>query len=71
MSLRARAGFEQQPRFDEVRHQDAVHEEAGAVVHEQRQFADLLHKLDRALDCCRVGGGAREPLQPVASGALD
>ena len=44
------------PAFDEVGDQDSIHKEAGAVVDEQGQLADLLHKLDRAPDGSRVGG---------------
>ena len=43
--LDARAALEQPAGLDEVRHEDAVHEKAGAVLAHDGELADLLHEL--------------------------
>ena len=48
--LHARAVLEQMSRFDEIRHENAVHEEAGRVPHHDGQLANLLDELNRAPD---------------------
>src|SRR2546426_12798319 len=48
--LHPRAGFEKASGFDQVGHENAVDEEAGAVLDHDRQLANLLDKTDGALE---------------------
>ena len=51
--LDRRPRFEQVPRLDQIGHQDAVDQETRTVLDDNRQFADLLHETQRALDHIR------------------
>ena len=50
MSLTLAPPVEEISRLDEVGHEDAIDEKAGAVLHHHRQLADLLHEAQRAAE---------------------
>src|ERR1043165_2404195 len=51
----ARAAFKEMPSFDQVRHENAVDEETGAVFDHHRQLPNLLHETNRTLQHFRGG----------------
>src|SRR5262249_49765369 len=51
----ARAVLEEEAGLDQIRHEDAVDQEPGAVLDHDRQFSDLLDELHRSSDDGRSG----------------
>src|SRR5260370_32314622 len=63
----AGTGLEQVSGLYKVWHEDAVDEEAGTVLHDHRQFADLAHKLQGALQDLRRSLAGNDDLNQLHS----